>query len=169
MEAKCEAAKQHLTSAAQNPAQIRPRRGSGPSLSISPSSLDLDAQTVLDLGAQRVECARSLVDLLAQAEAEILKEIRLVETNFWEPKKFVAASMLREPSNDERYCCCRGVVQGNMVACENPACPFQWFHLECVGLATGEAGECWLCPYCTALMRATDRVCHAGHPRPDAD
>jgi inhibitor of growth protein 3 len=56
-----------------------------------------------------------------------------------------------------------------MVACENPACPFQWFHLECVGLATGEAVECWLCPYCTELMRTTDRVCQAGRPGSDPE
>jgi hypothetical protein len=140
---------------------------------MTPASLDIEAQAILDLGAQRVECARSLVDLLTQAESEILKEIRLTETNLLESRKLLNSAIAREPPsavpsvNEEHYCFCRGAMMGNMVNCENPACPFQWFHLECVGLRSiPPTSECWICPHCTALIIETDRV---ARPRRAAD
>lgn len=46
-----------------------------------------------------------------------------------------------EPRNAEgddpmepRYCYCNEVSFGEMVACDNPNCPREWFHLSCVGL-----------------------------------
>ncbi|KAI9714539.1 MAG: hypothetical protein M1820_000501 [Bogoriella megaspora] len=44
---------------------------------------------------------------------------------------------------EERYCFCNGVSYGEMVACDNVACPREWFHLTCVGLTKlpGSKGE----------------------------
>ena len=32
------------------------------------------------------------------------------------------------------YCYCNGPDKGKMIACDNPACPFKWFHVRCLGI-----------------------------------
>ena len=46
------------------------------------------------------------------------------------------------------YCLCQRVWFGEMVACDNPDCPVEWFHFECVGLTSNPQGE-WRCPLCS--------------------
>lgn len=44
---------------------------------------------------------------------------------------------IAEDEDDEfepRYCYCNEVSFGEMVACDNPSCPREWFHLSCVGM-----------------------------------
>ncbi|KAK6522580.1 Histone acetyltransferase complex subunit [Arthrobotrys megalospora] len=48
------------------------------------------------------------------------------------------------------YCVCQQVSFGNMVACDNKSCPFEWFHWGCVGLTKEPAGS-WFCDHCTKL------------------
>lgn len=50
------------------------------------------------------------------------------------------------------YCFCKRVSFGQMVACDNPDCPREWFHFECVGLTQAPKGK-WYCPDCANLMR----------------
>jgi hypothetical protein len=40
-----------------------------------------------------------------------------------------------------------------MIGCDNPRCPVEWYHYQCVGLAHHPSGE-WLCPRCTAAAAA---------------
>ncbi|XP_055843288.1 inhibitor of growth protein 3 [Episyrphus balteatus] len=54
--------------------------------------------------------------------------------------------------NEPRYCICNQVSYGDMVACDNDACPFEWFHYPCVGITQPPKGK-WYCPKCTASMR----------------
>ena len=54
--------------------------------------------------------------------------------------------------DDKKYCTCRSVSYGNMVACDNDECPYEWFHWSCVGLKSEPAGE-WLCPECRKLPK----------------
>eukprot|EP01050_Picozoa_sp_SAG11_P008355 SAG11_NODE_734_length_7466_cov_3.388625_2_plen_203_part_00 len=49
--------------------------------------------------------------------------------------------------NEPRYCYCRQVSFGEMVACDNADCEFEWFHYACVGLSAAPQGA-WLCPTC---------------------
>ncbi len=42
------------------------------------------------------------------------------------------------------YCSCGGEDIGNMVACDNPTCPIEWFHFSCVGLTRKPTGK-WYC------------------------
>jgi len=55
-----------------------------------------------------------------------------------------------EVDEDEpRYCICGGVSYGDMIACDNEACPREWFHLQCVGLTKAPAGKAkWYCEEC---------------------
>jgi len=39
-----------------------------------------------------------------------------------------------DPEDKEIYCFCQKLSYGEMIACDNPDCPFQWFHLSCVQL-----------------------------------
>lgn len=57
-----------------------------------------------------------------------------------------------EQEGDEIYCVCQQVSFGDMVACDNDNCPYQWFHWQCVGLKAEPKGE-WLCPSCRDLSR----------------
>lgn len=52
-----------------------------------------------------------------------------------------------EESDDTKYCFCQRVSFGDMVACDNDDCKFQWFHWECVGIKEEPVGD-WLCPDC---------------------
>ncbi|XP_031640772.1 inhibitor of growth protein 3 [Contarinia nasturtii] len=54
--------------------------------------------------------------------------------------------------NEPRYCVCNQVSYGDMVACDNEACPFEWFHYPCVGITQPPKGK-WYCPKCTASMK----------------
>ncbi|KAL1953939.1 hypothetical protein VTO42DRAFT_2017 [Malbranchea cinnamomea] len=45
------------------------------------------------------------------------------------------------------YCTCRSVSHGDMVACDNENCPYEWFHWKCVGLTREPIGT-WYCDEC---------------------
>jgi len=71
----------------------------------------------------------------------------------------VGESPAAEPSYDvpidpsePTYCYCNQVSYGEMVACENPDCPYEWFHFQCVGL-TAEPKGVWRCPDCRRARR----------------
>ena len=53
-----------------------------------------------------------------------------------------------EESDDTKYCFCQRVSFGDMVACDNDHCEYQWFHWECVNIKEEPVGD-WLCPACT--------------------
>lgn len=56
-----------------------------------------------------------------------------------------------EGGDDTKYCICTSVSYGDMVACDNDKCPFEWFHWACVGLKSEPVGK-WYCPDCTANL-----------------
>ncbi|KAH6633280.1 hypothetical protein C7974DRAFT_392448 [Boeremia exigua] len=48
--------------------------------------------------------------------------------------------------DEPRYCYCNEVSYGQMVACDNDACPREWFHLPCVQLEKAPVGRTkWFC------------------------
>eukprot|EP00898_Chlorokybus_atmophyticus_P004494 jgi/Chlat1/5045/Chrsp33S05055 len=53
--------------------------------------------------------------------------------------------------NEPTYCYCNRVSFGQMIACDNPTCPIEWFHFECVGIADDNRPKgAWFCPDCNA-------------------
>ncbi|KAH7326748.1 inhibitor of growth proteins N-terminal histone-binding-domain-containing protein [Stachybotrys elegans] len=52
-----------------------------------------------------------------------------------------------EGGDDKKYCLCHNVSYGDMVACDNDDCPYEWFHWSCVGLKSEPNGT-WYCPEC---------------------
>lgn len=55
-------------------------------------------------------------------------------------------------ANEPRYCVCQNVSYGDMVACDNRECPYEWFHYACVGITAPPKGK-WYCPQCTVSMK----------------
>lgn len=45
------------------------------------------------------------------------------------------------------YCYCDQVSFDEMVGCDNPDCPYEWFHFICVGLTAQPKGN-WYCRFC---------------------
>lgn len=39
-----------------------------------------------------------------------------------------------------------------MIACDNPDCPIEWFHCQCVGVSNSKTKEKWYCPECIKHM-----------------
>jgi hypothetical protein len=50
--------------------------------------------------------------------------------------------------NEPTYCLCHQVSFGEMIGCDNPECPIEWFHFQCVGLTSKPKGK-WYCPKCS--------------------
>lgn len=60
------------------------------------------------------------------------------------------AKLEDRPEDDEefkRYCVCRDVSYGAMIACDGSDCPYEWFHYACVSLTVAPKGR-WFCPTC---------------------
>lgn len=53
--------------------------------------------------------------------------------------------------DDKKYCTCRSVSYGNMVACDNDECEFEWFHWSCVGVIKEPVGK-WYCEACKVKL-----------------
>ncbi|KAF9057826.1 hypothetical protein BJ165DRAFT_1423769 [Panaeolus papilionaceus] len=45
------------------------------------------------------------------------------------------------------YCFCHKQSYGDMIGCDNPECPYQWFHISCVGVKQPLPDK-WYCPEC---------------------
>uniref|UniRef100_A0A6G1SJN4 Inhibitor of growth protein n=1 Tax=Aceria tosichella TaxID=561515 RepID=A0A6G1SJN4_9ACAR len=54
--------------------------------------------------------------------------------------------------DEPKYCFCRGVSYGDMIACDNKDCPTEWFHIGCVNLRTIPSGK-WYCVQCSESVR----------------
>ncbi|KAJ7225916.1 hypothetical protein GGX14DRAFT_422985 [Mycena pura] len=52
-----------------------------------------------------------------------------------------------EGEDDNLYCFCQKQSYGDMIACDNDDCPYEWFHLSCVQL-TQPTPEKWYCREC---------------------
>ena len=40
-----------------------------------------------------------------------------------------------------------------MVACDNPSCPYIWFHFDCLKI-TAAINKLWFCPECSIYIHA---------------
>lgn len=66
--------------------------------------------------------------------------------------KYLEVVDLDEDGDEKAYCFCRSVGQGDMIACDTPTCPYEWFHWRCVGLQSAPLGT-WLCPVCIGIRK----------------
>jgi len=54
--------------------------------------------------------------------------------------------------NEPTYCICHQVSYGQMIACDNPECLLEWFHIGCMGLSSIPKGK-WFCPKCQPVRK----------------
>ena len=59
-----------------------------------------------------------------------------------------------DDADEPRYCYCNQVSYGEMVACDNPDCLREWFHLACVGLSRPPSSKCKI-DYILPLLYST--------------
>lgn len=58
-----------------------------------------------------------------------------------------------DDADNTLYCICQRVSFGEMIACDNDDCRFEWFHWLCVGItSTPKDNEVWYCPDCAPRM-----------------
>ncbi|CAJ0607357.1 unnamed protein product [Cylicocyclus nassatus] len=64
-----------------------------------------------------------------------------------------------DESDDSRrkWCFCNEKSYGEMVACDNKACPYQWFHYPCVNISSTPKGR-WYCPHCTEERKRSEAL-----------
>ncbi|XP_062438526.1 D-2-hydroxyglutarate dehydrogenase, mitochondrial isoform X5 [Rhea pennata] len=55
--------------------------------------------------------------------------------------------------NEPTYCLCHQVSYGEMIGCDNPDCPIEWFHFACVDLTTKPKGK-WVTMVISAVVRS---------------
>uniref|UniRef100_U5EPY1 Inhibitor of growth protein n=1 Tax=Corethrella appendiculata TaxID=1370023 RepID=U5EPY1_9DIPT len=58
--------------------------------------------------------------------------------------------------NEPRYCICNQVSYGDMVACDNEDCIYEWFHYPCVNITSTPKGK-WYCPQCSSNMKRRNK------------
>ncbi|KAJ3995588.1 hypothetical protein F5050DRAFT_1766158 [Lentinula boryana] len=61
-----------------------------------------------------------------------------------------------EDDDHKLYCFCQKPSAGDMIACDNNSgCPYEWFHLECVGITEPPPDTTkWYCPHCIDKVTA---------------
>ncbi|QRW00440.1 transcriptional regulatory protein PHO23 [Ceratobasidium sp. AG-Ba] len=74
------------------------------------------------------------------------------------------------PPEEPLYCSCKRVSFGEMIACDNDECPFEWFHLACVGITKPLNTEKWYCDRCRedATRKANAETPGNGNDTPNA-
>ncbi|OSD02760.1 hypothetical protein PYCCODRAFT_1410194, partial [Trametes coccinea BRFM310] len=97
--------------------------------------------------------ASAPVSVIAEAppaeQAQAPLTLRIPAQNL--PTPIVVDEMPPDP-NEPRYCFCNQVSFGDMIACDNPTCAREWFHIGCVGLTKIPKGN-WYCRECVKLMK----------------
>ena len=58
-------------------------------------------------------------------------------------------------SNSPLFCVCHGVEREPMIACDNPGCPIEWYHFNCVGITEEPRGK-WYCDNCASKQSVVD-------------
>lgn len=66
------------------------------------------------------------------------------------------SSAMDADPDEQRYCICNEVAFGDMVACDNKNCPYEWYHYPCVGITDTPKGK-WYCPQCSVTMKRRNR------------
>lgn len=66
--------------------------------------------------------------------------------------------------DETKYCVCRQISYGEMVACDNNECEIEWFHYDCVGVTQPPKGK-WFCPDCSVKMNSHQQQTNHHQPQ----
>jgi len=77
----------------------------------------------------------------------IINAENIINTNSTVP---VARTTAEQAEAEVPYCICKSASYGEMIACDNPQCEIEWFHVGCVGVDPSDANNrgAWFCPQC---------------------
>lgn len=62
------------------------------------------------------------------------------------------AALAVADESEPTYCICNRISFGEMIACEHPECPTEWFHFQCVGLTPENRPKGKLCCFYIFLV-----------------
>lgn len=58
-------------------------------------------------------------------------------------------SRVRKRARKNKWCICDDPSPLDMIGCDNPNCPVEWYHMKCVGFKVEPTGKRnWICPKC---------------------
>ncbi|KAI0752772.1 hypothetical protein C8Q80DRAFT_1148148 [Daedaleopsis nitida] len=64
-----------------------------------------------------------------------------------------------DAEDQEPYCYCQKLSYGEMIACDNESCRFQWFHISCISLPPNQTlPDTWYCDECSALLGIANKT-----------
>lgn len=109
---------------------------------------------------EKTEICALLESMLENAEEKIIlsqkgylltlnhiKKLRFNIKNLIAEEKDIFGEGWLSENGKKTFCICNNETDGNMIACDNDTCLFQWFHYKCVGLKTKPSGK-WYCEIC---------------------
>ncbi|KAG2199431.1 hypothetical protein INT47_011543 [Mucor saturninus] len=102
-----------------------------------------------------VSTATTATNTDSELEDDNTVEIKLEQPDY---QTMIANRNQKRKKKEERdkdeplYCFCQQVSYGEMVACDGENCPFEWFHMDCVGLDEPPKGA-WYCEDCLNELR----------------
>ncbi|KAI0722723.1 hypothetical protein C8Q76DRAFT_719988 [Earliella scabrosa] len=68
-----------------------------------------------------------------------------------------------DAEDQELYCYCQKLSYGEMIACDNEKCRYQWFHISCINLPPNEnLPDTWYCDECSALLGVSNATTSGG-------
>ena len=68
-------------------------------------------------------------------------------------KTTIPESIPQTPTDvNDKYCICGGPFDSDMIACDFPNCPIEWYHLRCLNIADIPDGE-WFCQDCSSKRK----------------
>jgi hypothetical protein len=110
------------------------------------------SKKVMKLGKISVENVKNLTGAKKKIDKAkfILNSNNLEDITF---KEIDGKVGLREPV----YCFCKYLSYGDMVKCDNPKCPHEWFHFHCVGLKNFPKGKWYCSTKCAAEYRKSKK------------
>lgn len=82
----------------------------------------------------------------------VSKSALVLKTNQISARELGEAGAHANRERDSAPCYCGKDINAKMIACDDPNCRIEWFHLSCVGMAQPPAGK-WYCRECRKRQR----------------
>lgn len=111
-------------------------------------------ETLSSYSDDKIALTRQTYEVIDKIIVKMLQLVKLPPTSEVETKEGTPTKQSEVPGyhmpvieDEPTFCWCKQISHGEMVACDNPDCPVEWFHFECVGLTSKPKGD-WFCVAC---------------------
>ncbi|KAI8962127.1 hypothetical protein F5Y11DRAFT_202216 [Daldinia sp. FL1419] len=123
---------------------------------------DVEARLVLQMSGERLLTLLDLFETEGDDDDGGTTEVEAMDEDEHDDEDDIDATFMTavdsmEKDEDESesgklFCLCRRQESGDMIACDNRDCPYEWFHWKCVDLKSKPKGG-WMCPGCSRPKR----------------